>query len=122
MTEYKEWFDEKIKESKTIDTSNFVRDNTEAKIYKFVRVIEIMATDEDEAIDKLRTEFNDFGLSRMDEHNFPLKKVSKLTKHAKDVWETFDCMFTCKKCGGVIFGTATMNEPCKDHIKDEEKK
>ena len=111
------WFDEELKKSKTIDKSQFIRDNTEAKIYKFVRVIEILAIDKDEALEKLSSDYRDFGLSHMNEINFPLKKVSKLTKRAKQEWEAFNCMFTCKKCKGVIFGTSDMDKTCKDHIK-----
>ena len=67
------WFEEELKQSKTIDKSQFIRDNTEAKIYKFVRVIEILAIDKNEAIEKLSSDYSDFGLSHMNEINFPLE-------------------------------------------------
>ena len=117
---YDKWFLDEIAKSKVADISGFVKDKTKFKKYKFVRVIEVLAVDKDEALDKLRNDHNDFGGTLIDEYNFPLQKVSAPTKQNKEEWDTFNVMLTCKKCDGVIFGISEIDTPCSDHFKEGE--
>jgi hypothetical protein len=91
------------------------------KKYRFVKTIDILALDFDQAKEKLsemtHTEHYE---DLTEDFAFPLKKTLRFSKEDHEVYDEYDQGYECDRCGKMEFGTISLSTHVKKY--DNEKR